>query len=147
MKAIKIISVLSLVLIFAAANTVYSSGKVSDKPQMTKKISIRYEVDVFLFSRIDLCNTYFVQVTDESGRLVAPPKVFVPGIQKYIFSEDGPAQGKVRVAMLILAQDVDPYLCPVHIGARPDVKMGPFLLGQTYPFTLRVLVKAPLDKD
>jgi hypothetical protein len=114
---------------------------------MTRKINIKYEVNVYLFSRIELCNTYLVQVTDETGRLVAPPKTYVPGIQRYVFTEDGPAQGKIRVAMFVVAPDVDPYSCPTHVEARPDVKLGPFLPGQTYPFALRLLIKAPLDKD
>jgi len=147
MKTTRLFTVLSLALIFIGLNSVYSSDRLTGNTQMTRKINIKYEVNVYLFSRIELCNTYLVQVTDETGRLVAPPKVFVPGISRYMFAEDGPAQGKVRVAMLVVAPDVDPYACSTHIGARPDVKMGPFLAGQTYPFVLRVLVKAPLDKD
>jgi hypothetical protein len=147
MKTTKRLTVLSLILIFIGLNSVYSSDGLIGNPQMTRKINIKYEVNVYLFSRIELCNTYLVQVTDETGRLVAPPKVFVPGISRYVFAEDGPAQGRVRVAMLVLAPDVDPVACPIQIGARPDVKMGPFVPGQTYPFVLRLLVKAPLDKD
>jgi hypothetical protein len=147
MKTTKLFSVLCLALILVGVNTVYSTNRLVDKPGLTRKINIKYEVNVYLSSRIDLCNTYLVQVTDESGRLVAPAKVFVPGISRYMFAEDGPAQGKVRVAMLVMAQDVDTYLCPIHVAARPDVKMGPFLLGQTYPFVLRLILTAPLDKD
>jgi hypothetical protein len=147
MKTTKLFTVLSLILIFVGINTVYPGNGLIDKPQMTRKINIKYEVNVYLFSRIDLCNTYLVQVTDETGRLVAPPKIFVPGVSRYIFAEEGPAQGKVRVAMLLIAPDADPYICPIHIGARPDVKMGPFLQGETYPFVLRPILTAPLDKE
>jgi len=147
MKTTKFVTILSLILLFAGINSLFSNNNLTDKQQITRKINIKYEVNVYLFSRIDLCNTYLVQVTDETGRLVAPPKTFVPGISRYVFAEDGPAQGKVRVAMLVMAPDVDPYVCSTHIGARPDVKMGPFLQGQTYPFVLRPILKAPLDKN
>jgi hypothetical protein len=147
MKTTKFFTILSLAMIFVCANTVYSNNSLSDKPQMTKKINIKYEVIVILNSPIELCNIYYIQVTDETGRLIAPPKIFDPSKQKYVFTEDGPAKGKLRVAMLVMATDVDPYLCPVHIGARPDVKFGPFLLDETYSFVLRPLVKAPIDKE
>jgi hypothetical protein len=146
MKTTKTFSILSLLLIFAGINAFSSGNRLSDKLQMSRKINIKYEVNVYLSSRVELCNTYLVQVTDETGRLVAPAKVFVPGISRYVFAEDGPAQGRVRVAMLVLAPDADVY-CPIHLGARPDVKMGPFELGQTYPFVLRPILTAPLVKD
>jgi hypothetical protein len=147
MKAIKYLSLLSLILIFSGVNKVYSDNVTNDRPQMTTSTNIKYEVNVYLFVRMDLCNTYWVQVTDETGRLVAPAKIFVPGIQRYVFSENGPAQGKIRVAMLVTAKNVDLYACPVNLGARPDVKLGPFLKGQTYPFVLRPFLTAPLDKN
>ena len=147
MKTTKIFTILSLAVILLCANTVYSSNLLSDRPQMTRKINIKYEVTVILNSQVELCNTYYIQVTDETGRLIASPKIFDPSKQKYVFTEDGPAKGKLRVAMLVMATDVDPYQCPVHIGARPDVKIGPFLLDETYSFVLRPVVKAPVDKE
>jgi hypothetical protein len=147
MKATKIFSVLSFLMLFIGINTAYSGDGLTDQPKMTRKINIKYEVNVYLFSRIELCHTYLVRVTDETGRLVAPAKIFVPGISRYMFAEDGPAQGRVRVAELVMVPDVDPITCSTQFGARPDVKMGPFVPGQTYPFVLRPLVKAPLDKD
>ena len=144
MKTIKYITILSLVMIFLGAN---AKNKTTDRAQMKVKSNIRYEVVVTLNTRIDLCNTYYIQVTDETGRVVAQPKIFDPAKQKYLFTEDGPAAGKLRVAELVLASDVDPYLCPVHIGARPDVKIGPFLQGDIYSFVLRPFVKAPVDKE
>jgi hypothetical protein len=147
MKTTKLFLVFSLVLIFVLINSVYAKDGTGSNPQMTRQMNIRYEVNVILNSRIDLCNTYYIQVTDETGRLIAPRKIFDPGTQKYIFSENGPAKGKIRVAMMVLATDVDTYSCPVYINARPDVKIGPFLPGDTYSFVLRPFVKAPLDKD
>lgn len=147
MKTTKLLTILSLVLIFSGASKGYSGNIPTDRPQMTTKTNIKYEVNVYLFIRIDLCNVYWVQVTDETGRLVAPAKPYIPGIQRYVFSEDGPAQGKVRVAMLVTAKNVETVACPITFGARPDVKMGPFLQGQTYPFVLRPYLTAPFDKN
>ena len=144
MKTTRYIAILSLVMIFADA---YAGNLAGDRPGMTKKDNIRYVVNVILNSRIDLCNTYYIQVTDETGRLVAPPRIYDPSMQKYTFTESGPASGKLRVAQLVMAKDVDPYYCQVHINARPDVKIGPFLQGETYSFVLRVVVKAPPDKE
>jgi hypothetical protein len=143
MKTTKLFTILSLLMIFAGTSAVYSDNLPSGKTQMQKMNNIRYEVNVYQFSHIDLCNTYLVQVKDETGRLVAPPKTFVPGIQRYIFTEIGPARGKVRVAMLILSPFIDPVVCQIQIGALPDVKMGSFLPGQTYSFELLLQVNAP----
>jgi hypothetical protein len=147
MKTTKLISILSLIMIFCGANTVYSDNVPTNSPRVSNTNSIRYEVNVYLFSRIELCNTYLIQVTDETGRPVAPPKIFVPGIQRYIFTETGPAQGKIRVAMLVLSPDVDPVVCGYQIGARDDVKLGPFKPGQSYPFVLRPFLTVPYHKE
>ena len=145
MKTTKLFTVLSLVLIFIGLNSAYSSDGLIGNPQMTRKINIKYEVNVYLFSRIELCNTYLIQVTDETGRPVAPPKTFVPGIQRYIFTETGPAQGKIRVAMLVLSPNAA-AACRNQIGARDDVKLGPFKQGQSYPFVLRPFLTVPYNK-
>jgi len=146
MKTTKLLSILGLIMIFTAATKVYSDNVPTDSPRMTTTNSIRYEVNVYLFSRIELCNTYLVQVTDETGRPVAPPKTFVPGIQKYVFTETGPAQGKIRVAMLVLSPNAA-AACRNQIGARDDVKLGPFKPGQSYPFVLRPFLTVPYDKE
>jgi hypothetical protein len=147
MKTTSSFSIIILLLFFAGINTVQSGNDKTSKPVMTQQMNIRYQVEVYLFSRIELCNTYLVEVTDETGRLVAPAKVFVPGISQYMFTEPGPAQGRVRVAKLVLATGTDVNNCNIHLAAREDVKMGPFVIGQTYPFVLRPILTAPLDKD
>ena len=147
MKTIKLLSILSLIMILSGAKSSYSDNVPTNNPRVSTMNVIRYEVNVYLFSRIELCNTYLIEVTDETGRPVAPPKTFVPGIQRYIFTETGPAQGKLRVARLVLSPDVDPVVCRVQIGARDDVKMGPFKPGQSYPFVLRPFLTVPYDKE
>jgi hypothetical protein len=147
MKTTKLLSILGLIMIFSGAAKVYSDNVSANIPRMTTTNSIRYEVNVYFFSRIELCNTYLIQVTDETGRPVAPPKTFVPGIQRYIFTETGPAQGKIRVAMLVRIPDAAETSCRNQIGARDDVKLGPFTPGQSYPFLLRPFLTVPYVKE
>jgi len=136
MKTTKLFTVLSLALIFIGLNSVYSSDRLTGNTQMTRKINIKYEVNVYLFSRIELCNTYLVQVTDETGRLVAPPQIFVPGVSKYVFNEAGNLKGRKRVAILELSTSPVHYACPYDIFTPPDVKIGPFEKGKILNFDL-----------
>ena len=147
MKTINHIALLSLVLILLSANTGYAADVPGKKIAVTKVNNIKYEVTIILNCRIDLCDAYYIQVTDETGRLVSRPQLFDPAKRNYVFTEKGPAQGKIRVAMLVKDKRSDGIECHVQIGARPDVKMGPFLQGETYYFTLRTLVSAPNDKE
>lgn len=145
MKSIKTTALVSFLVIFSASTIARSENITTNKPTVSTINNIRYEVSVLLFTRLDLCNTYLVEVTDESGRQVAPPKVYIPGVQKYVFTETGPAQGKLRVAKLVMAPDAD-KVCQIHLGAPEDVKIGPFYHGQSYPFTLRPILTAPLNQ-
>jgi len=147
MKTMKHIVLICLVMILLGANT----GKAADVPgkkiAVTKVNNIKYEVTVILNCRIDFCDTYYIQVTDETGRLVSQPQLFDPAKRNYVFTEKGPAQGKIRVAMLVKDKRSDGSECQVRIDARPDVKMGPFLQGESYHFTLRTMVSASNDKE
>ena len=138
MKTTKFFSVLSLALIFAGVNAVYSNTVVTGNPQKLINSTIRYEVTVHLELGINICNSnlYLVEVTDETGRLVAPAKIFVPGISKYVFNETVSVKGRLRVASLVLPSNVDPFVCPNNLITKPDVKIGPFIQGMTYIFDL-----------
>ena len=159
MKTTKKISVLSLVLILAAVNTSFSG---TGKPGFNDNITpgIRYQVNVHLTADLALCNTYLVQVVDESGRLVAQPKRFVPGISIYTFVELPLPIGILRplgwkakrTAMLISAGSGD-VVCTTDLVTRPDSKVGTFVPGQTYSFNLypgiivRKTLSEPKPKD
>jgi hypothetical protein len=150
MKTTKFFSVLSLALIFAGINAVYSTNVPTDNPKKLIKPTIRYEVTVHLSSGFNICNysLYLVQVTDEAGHPVAPAKIFVPGISKYVFNETFSHEGKLRIATLFLPSNVDPIVCPNTLITKPDVKMGPFLPGQTYSFDLYPVVpKGTIKED
>jgi hypothetical protein len=141
MKTTKIFSVLSLALIFATAITVYSKDRMTDNPNQLKKATIRYEVTVHLSSVLNLCNTYLVKITDEQGRPVAHPQVFVPGVSKYVFNENVSVPAKIRVASLALPENIDPYFCPTNLNTKSEPMWGPFFPGQTYSFDLYPIIE------
>jgi hypothetical protein len=147
MKTTKIFSVLSLALIFATAITVYSKDRITDRPSQLKKLTIRYEVTVHFSAVLNLCNNYLVKVTDEQGRPVAHPQVFVPGITKYVFNETVSVPAKVRVASLVLPENIDPYFCQTNLNTKAEPMMGPFFPGQTYSFDLYPIIEKGVVGD
>jgi hypothetical protein len=147
MKTTKFFSVLSLALIFVAANSVYAGSKPTNDLRQEFKPSIRYEVTVHFSLGVSMCNTYWVRVTYENGRLVAPPKIFAPGISKYVFIESVSTPGKARVASLVLSPDTDPYACPNNLITKPDVRRGSFKAVNTYSFDLFPLLQRGVIKE
>jgi hypothetical protein len=143
MKTTKFFSVLSLALIFTGVNSVFSSNVLTDNLQKSLRPVIRYEITVHLATGFNTCNSslYLIQVTDETGRVVAPAKVFIPGNSKYVINETISVKGKVRIASLILPANIDPSGCPNMLITKPDVKMGPFMPGQTYSFDLYPIIQ------
>jgi hypothetical protein len=142
MKTIKFLSVISLVLIFAGTTNVFSGSFSNYITGRLVKAPIKYQVNINLPLGVEICNTYLVQVTDENGRVVAHPQVFVPGISKYVFEETFTTPGKERIAWLVLAATLAPSICPINLITQPDTEMGPFYPGQTYSFYLNpVIVK------
>ena len=137
MKTTKILAVLSLALIFAGVNAVYSKTG-PDKPKPVEKPFIRYEVTVHLSLPFgtNLCNTYWVRMTDEFGQLVAPVQKFVPGVSKYVFKESIAAYGRVRIASLVLPSNVDPFGCSTILVTNPNIRRDYFKPGRTYSFNL-----------
>jgi hypothetical protein len=148
MKTIKFFSVLILALIFAGVNTVYPGSGLTSSANNLNKTTIKYEVNINLLSGTFLCNTYLVQVTDEKGIPVAHAQIFVPGKSKYVFNEVATKPGKERIASLVLPYTYAPYVCPIGLITKPDVKMGPFYPGKTYYFNLYPqIVKEVINGD
>lgn len=143
MKTTKILTVISLALIFAGVNAVYAKSD-PEKPRPIEKPAIRYEVTVHLSLPlgVNLNNTYWVRMTDEFGRLVAPAQRFVPGVSKYVFKESVSAVGRIRIASLVLSPNVDPFGSGNILVTRPDVQRGLFMPGRTYSFDLFPMLKA-----
>jgi|WetSurMetagenome_2_1015567.scaffolds.fasta_scaffold558082_1 hypothetical protein len=145
MKTIKFFSVLSLVLIFAGVNAVYSGNGLNQTSNKLYKTTIRYQVNIHLASWVNLSNTYLVQVTDEKGRVVAHPQVFNPAIKQYVFNEVVSAPAKVRIASLVLSDDGTNS--PISLITKPDVKVGMFYPGQTYSFDLYPIIEKNVIKE
>jgi hypothetical protein len=147
MKTTKFFSVLSLVLIFAAVNSAFADDNPRDKSKKPDIPNIRYEVAIHLSLGVTLCNTYYIQITDESGRLAAPRKAFVPGTSKYVINEMFSVPGRARIVSLVLPSNVDPYACPILLVTKPEVKLGPFLPGRTISVDLFPLIQKGAMKE
>jgi hypothetical protein len=137
MKTAKFFAVLSFAIIFASVNALYAGNKPTNQPSKENKPAIRYEVTVHLpVLGITMCNLYLVQITDEAGRLVVQPQVYVPGTTKYVFNEGASVQGRARIAKLEVPANIDPMMCMYTLNTKPDVNLGPFKAGNTYSFDL-----------
>ena len=136
MKTTKIISVLGLSLILAATTAGFSKNVQKSDLKGSTAPGIRYQVNVHLSTEKSICNTYLVQVVDETGRLVAAPQVFVPGVTSYAFMDTGNGSGNKRIAMLVMATYPSHFVCANDLFTTPDVENGPFLLGRSYAFDL-----------
>ena len=149
MKTIKLFSVLSLAIILTGINAAYSSNSLSDNPKGPHTASVSYDVYIHLVTDNNICNVYLVQVTDEKGRLVAPFQIYVPGVTKYNFHEQGLMRGKLRIASLVRATYPNHFVCVNDLYSSPATKEGPFLMGHTYSFDLYPVLMIPkvVDKD
>jgi hypothetical protein len=152
MKTIKYFSVLSLVLFFLAATAGFSNKGEKPKAQSVKVLVIRYQVNVHFASDKVICNTYWVEIKDETGNLVAPAQIFVPGKIQYTFysykkESVYKERGTKRVAMLTMDPRVRNLECENNLFTRWDVKTGLFLLGQTYTFDLYPAWDLHTDKN
>jgi hypothetical protein len=138
MKTAKFFPVLIATMIFAGITTLYAKESPDSSPSRFSKPVIRYEVTVHMPSGFSICqySLYLVRITDEKGRLVTPPQVFIPGQSKYVFTESVSVPSNTRVASIYIPPYVDPYGCPVTMTAEPDVKQGPFSPGRSYSFDL-----------
>jgi hypothetical protein len=143
MKTAKIYSFLSIAVIFLGVTTGFS--KKSDFPDTrnSKSLGLLHQVIVHSTIGKSICNTYLVKVSDETGRLVAPPQIFIPGVNKYVFSENGSAKGRKRIATLELSLYPDHYTCPNDFFTPPDVKVGPFEIGQIIMYDLYPRAESP----
>jgi len=136
MKTTKFFSVLSLALIFLGINTSSAKNLLTDNPKGPHAASVTYDVYVHLVGDNNICNVYLVQVTDETGHLVAPVKRYVPGVTKYTFNEPGLVRARVRIAKMVRAEYPNHYVCVNDLITAPATKQGPFLMGHTYTFDL-----------
>ena len=126
MKTTKIISAISLVLIFAAGSLF-----AGNKPEIGQQKLITYQVTVHAAPNFPgASGHYLVAITDEKGNKVAPAQPFHPGVWTYTFREAGSFRG-TRVAVMV------PYPAnPTGWVIPPSVQKGNFIGGGTYRFDL-----------
>ena len=138
MKSTKILSVVGLALMFMWASAGFSGNIDGPKAKAPGITGIIYKVIIHPEFAANPGGTYLIQVVDGSGRLVAPPQVWVPGVNVYTFNEKFTAVGDNharRAAMMISVKGpVLPDSSPLY--AVPDVKVGPFWGGIVYIFNL-----------
>jgi len=135
MKTTKMFPVLAFALIFGAVLSASSATRYGSDEFIGMSPVIRYQVNIHLTGDVKLCNLYYVEMIDSHGRLVAPPKIYNPGVNVYTFFEKGPVR-EVRAAYMVVATRFGHYLCPTELITEPRVIPGPFLNGQTYVFDL-----------
>jgi hypothetical protein len=134
MKTTKKIAALSLMLLFAVI-TAYSTniGKNGNPIAITM---VRHLVVIPSFNDHIFCGTYVVEIRNENGQLVAPPKLFVPGTSQYLFNERPVAGEGVRTAQLRQLVNNDPWQCEFILTAEPSTIKGTFESGKTYRYML-----------
>jgi hypothetical protein len=140
MKTTKFLSVLSIALIFIGVNQGFSRKVETLTYRVLPSTGITYDVIIHQPTfTINPCGVYLVEVADQTGRLVAPAQVFTPGIDKYTFNEKftavqiPQARREAKLVPIVFPGD---FVCEFPLSTRPDVKMGPFFVGQTYIFNL-----------
>ncbi len=143
MKTANFFSVLSIVLIFAAATSAFA-GNIDQKKEGPAGSLIRYQVNVILAAETPLCNTWMVKIVDGQGRQVAPVKPYVSGTTQYEFTERGPVTG-TRIALLVKYMFGDHFVCANELFTAPAVLKGTFLNGQTYRFDLFPTTQLPKE--
>jgi hypothetical protein len=138
MKTAKIISALSLVLVFAASSLF--AGRISDPGSPAKAKMVTYEVKVNCVPNFPGSNGhYLVAITDETGRKVVPAQVFHSGVWSYTFKETGNFKG-TRIAVLV------PYpATKTGWYAAPSVLKGFFYGDTSYRFELTPVYNELID--
>jgi hypothetical protein len=134
MKTTKILFALSLAIILFAFNS-NNANAGTDKT----KGAIKYQVNVHVDPTADLPYQMIVYITDQSGRIVDHPQVYVAGTDIYDFEEAGPQTG-VRIAQIAL----NPPVPGIILEFIPDVKKGRFEGGKVYTFNLYLKSPVPI---
>ena len=130
MKTTKIISALSLVLVFAA-NSLFAN-RINDPGSADKQKLITYEVKVnFVANFPSAFSHYMIVITDGTGRKVVPAQAYHQGVSSYTFKEAGNILKGTRIAVMV------PYPAnPAGWIIAPSVKKGMFIGGASYLFEL-----------
>ncbi|MCX6245043.1 MAG: hypothetical protein NTU98_10100 [Bacteroidetes bacterium] len=133
MKTIaKILIAISVMMISLTAHAKGGENSVS-------ALAITYKVIVHMPDATpSVLRGVFVVITDETGRLVAPAQLLLPGKTEYQFAENGPVKG-IRIAKLSngLRPHADAWV------SNEDARAGLFQNGSTYLFNLYISLPVP----
>jgi hypothetical protein len=128
MKTMKIFLALSLAMILFAFN----SNNVNADNNKSKGI-ITYQVILHVDANFNLTDQMMVFMSDENGRYIDHPQIYVKGTTVYNFSEKGPQTG-IRIAQIATLDGNE-------LNEVPDVQKGTFEGGKVYKFN--VYLKSP----
>jgi hypothetical protein len=108
-------------------------------PVESNKATVNYQVEVGMTADIEPCGTYLVEMINWHGNLVAPAQLWIPGKDKYFFTEQTHAGMDFRIARLVRVLPVGKEeFCPTSLKAVPDLKNLNLSDGDTYFFKLSV---------
>ena len=134
MKTMKKIAALGMMLLLAATTTFAADAGGIKNPPIAAVI--RHMVVLPIHNDMLFCGTYVIEIRNENGQLVAPPKLFVPGIRQYLFFERVFTGEAVRSANLRQVSNTDPWQCESLLYSEPSVIKGMFEAGKTYRYML-----------
>jgi hypothetical protein len=139
MKTMKLIAVIGLVM-FCMSAIAASPDHVTTPNGGSSEGFIKYAISIHGPDFYVMPNAHFyVVITDQNGRRIAPPQL-VTGLKSiYLFSEQGPVIGS-RVARLAEAHDSPSF---IPFSCTPDIKSGAFQNGLFYNFNLYPSLAVP----
>ncbi|MCX6250947.1 MAG: hypothetical protein NTX61_09350 [Bacteroidetes bacterium] len=126
MKTKKLMTVLSLALIFAMGASAYAGNGTPVTKSVTYVVNIDKNVKVAEA-------TYIITVYNDKNQPVAHPQVFKDNIWQYTFTETGSIPGTLRYVTMVKDDNGDGGETLVFDPAK---LLGPFKSGATYNFPL-----------
>lgn len=137
MKAITKIAALSLALFFFATAAIASVTGLAGRINPVSNVIV-HQVNISATPDKNLCGNYMIELRNQAGQLVAPPKPFVPGQSRYFFVEksDMGSMLSTRTASLKNAGNSGTIQCEYTLMAQPSTLKGMFQTGQTYQYEL-----------
>jgi hypothetical protein len=136
MKTVKIFSALILSLVLFSVNAVSAANNNDNNQTANPTAQVIYQVSVHFSSDRPLCNDYRLEILDATGKLVAPPQMFVPDFTTYKFTEQTRQEKGIRIARLVEVPKDMHYNCPTQLFTPVDAQVIEFCDGAVYQFNL-----------
>jgi hypothetical protein len=133
MKTMKIFFALSLAIILFAFNS-------NNANAATKRATgiIKYQVMVHVDPGFNAPFPMIVTISDENGKYVDHPQIWVDGTMIYGFTEPGPVTG-IRTAQVSVYPPVD----GMKLDEVPDIQKGTFDGSKIYIFNVYLTLPPP----